>query len=875
MTSLNAWRAAFARLDACPWPGPKPLLRGDADQLVGREEDLRNFKADIVDHSLIVLTGDSGVGKSSFLNAGLIDALKKASYVPFVCNDWAVGSNAGLDPESFIAAKVATQLPEGLTIPEGGTLTSQLEERFRHKAVLILDQFEELMRYQPQFFEEVTSWLAELTYTRKMHIVLSLRAEFTHRLDDLRSAAKSFKMAEYVLEPLVSLDVVHEIIRRHAAGALNTAEDERDADAPISEDAIAQLEERWETAQMKTSSSWEPIGLLHLQAALYSLYRRADGEAIQVAHLREMAENSGGRFFQRAIVEAVHHKLRRCITACKDVLLPAPLDAVLVEGTAAVVQRLVPHLSSGGYKIPWEEWDLARLTLDEELERLACPVSLQRSVFQGLRESVPAPSEEPGEVQSADDLLSIRPESVLARTELAGSQGAVDDSPLDPTYLREVGLDVAPWVADPNDVTSGPMLGLEPHRVLVEELRRFIFALEWLQTASLIRASASSPVPGQTMLSLIHDGFGSALREWSAEHATGPAPWLNLLTGAYGKRFLWKQPDGDMPVPEFDGTQDSKLVVNVRWRDSEVEAAFRRLVFINCDFRGTRFENSTFEGVVLINCLLDGAAFSGCKIVGRIGDVPPERLSEGPMPDFWLPMAVQEAEMLALYRGIRGKAKGVFSITSGVPALPAEPNLGEGFPWNAHTSGLSLYGGRLSSLMIRRCHFDPGAELAFRHIAGSSLDLVEQSGGRLSIFDSVIRGLTITSPVEERRTGGTHSSSDGQPLVLHVKASVLADTWFGDGLQGRAEFEDCKLWQLWNAADRNFFDVGVSNCAYYGLVNVAAPDAESLPLGGIDTLGIADRESVAAAARRMDYRSTPARLELEDRLAQLRGKGGG
>lgn len=77
MTALERWRGVFRDADICPWPGPRPL--GDEDDermLAGRGADTAAILNDCLSHNLVVLTGESGVGKSSFLSHGLTPALR-------------------------------------------------------------------------------------------------------------------------------------------------------------------------------------------------------------------------------------------------------------------------------------------------------------------------------------------------------------------------------------------------------------------------------------------------------------------------------------------------------------------------------------------------------------------------------------------------------------------------------------------------------------------------------------------------------------------------------------------------------------------------------------------------------------------------------
>ena len=134
--------------------------------------------------------------------------------------------------------------------------------------------------------------------------------------------------------------------------------------------------------------------------------------------------------------------------------------------------------------------------------------------------------------------------------------------------LAELGMVVSPWEADPEGLSAGPMFGYPADEVVIEELRRFAFALEWLTTSSLIRPT--SPAMDCTMLSLIHDGFGEALENWADSEWTGPAAALVLLTGAQGDVFEWVRDDAEEYWPQFDGAGQDRIIVNLRWRNCRV-----------------------------------------------------------------------------------------------------------------------------------------------------------------------------------------------------------------------------------------------------------------------------------------------------------------
>lgn len=841
MTNLSTWSAAFAELDKCPWPGPRPITRVDAEDhkewLVGREKESDDFTSDVLSHSLVILAGDSGVGKSSILNVGLVPQLIADGFHPMVCNDWSSTAAALEDPEEFIAGKVRSQLPSDIDLDGlmSRGLCGQLDAQYGEQAVLILDQFEELIRYQPVLFHKVLEWIIEVSRDRRLRLVLSLRSEYEHRLGPLKQVGP-FKMTRTTLKPLQGDESMRAVIRSPQNRSAST----------ITDPAVDAVMIAWEAAE--GGRPWSDLGLLHLQATLYALHHRAGGKCVELSHVERMIKDAvekGGGLFELGLKEAVSLKLERCVAACAAGHDGTGLDPVLIAGTKAVVQRMIGQLSSGGYKLVHEQWNLAEKVLGREINVLDLE-PIARPLFAALSGLC-------GQTDAGSDLL------VLARSAIEVIPSGPPSDPRDDSPIAHLAVDLRPWETDPKGLTSGPMLGMRPQSVLIEEFRRFLFAVVWLREASLVRVT--SPATGQTMISLIHDGFGKALEEWADESKVSPAEALNLLTAGRGESYVWQNDRSDRPVfPEFDGGIGHRTIANVRWRDCLISASFRSVVFVNCDFRGSRFEECGFCGVVFVNCLLDGVTFGDCTIYGE-ASAPVEHL-ETDLPSFVIKNADELVRTLNRYRETDWRGTELFSDTSGVPALPlataqgnaaSDPRVVE---WLPQTGGLTMYGGRLSSLMVRHCSFDATGTLAFRHIAGSSLELAEQSTGRLEIYNAAIRGISITRPVDE---------ADVVPgnISVRVRESVIANAWFGGGLTGSANFTHSVLWQLVNTSDNSNFDVTTSSCGYYGLVNVSPPEGTEEP--GFAVESFEARQSVAKIASRMDYRSTPAKLELRMR----------
>ena len=704
--------------------------------------------------------------------------------------------------------------------------------------------------------------MVELNSRYDIHVVISLRSEYVHRLKALNAQIRPFSMSTFELEALTAAEHIRDVMASGNPGHFGSTASLRTEDAipdpaalAITLEAIELLLGEWTTIQ-ETEFGSADVGLLHLQGALYALHARAKpgGTAIRAEHVRQMIATAVERnrdIFTLGLIESVARKLDLCEEACLDEDPAGSLDEFLIAGTREAVRRTAAHLSSGGFKLDREAWDLAQLALQRELrifseiEKDAAERAF-RTIYGLGTTAAPAAA-------GAVDLLSV-PRAVVAAA--AGLRAPAEASQASP--LAELGIAVSPWEADPQSLSAGPMFGYSPDEVVIEELRRFAFALEWLTTSSLIRPT--SPVVDCTMLSLIHDGFGEALEDWADSEHTGPAAALVLLTGAQGDVFNWVREDADEYWPQFDGAGQDRIIVNLRWYNCRVRARFRHVVFANCDFRGTQFVNCSFEGVVFVNCLLDGAMFGDCDIIGPVVSAPAKVYDKEGLPSFALTgLDASTRAALSHYRGEDFSGATLYSVTSGVPVTNRPGTRSKLLDWASQRGGLTMYGGRLSSLMVRSGHFRGGGELALRHIAGSSLDITEQGAALISLFGSSIRGLSIS-----RRVGPEEEQGE---IELIVQGSVLANTWFDEGLTGTARFDNSVVWQLMNVSERSSYRVTLENCTRYGAVNIE--DTENAgPKADFAEHDIPDRGEIVHQARLMAYRREPAMVELDQTRGQ-------
>lgn len=888
MTSaMESWREKLTtREEKCFWAGPRPLRKKDRPQerLIGRDQDVRTFADLVREVNLTVLSGESGAGKSSLLNAGICPQLQADGMMVLICSDWTAEAGAGEvyseasksleKTENFLARKFASGLPEGIEARAG--FLCELDDKYGDSAVIILDQFEELMRHNPALYEEVRLWVQHAVDAYNVRLVISLREEFKHRLRDL--VVGPFRRADFYLHPLHARGLIEKVIK-------SGRRSDKSGDV-ISGDAVKLLLDLWDRAS--GGKAWSGIGLLHLQALLYVLWRDASGpllnesdpdlsgvvvtlnqveEALNQAraslgdlgHANEADLRSGEAesLFRAALARAVTYRLG---SAC-DVYMrvQARADQVLADGVITIIARMANHLASGGYKVDQEERHLAQLVLDEELAILGFTGDLARDKHGAkLFREFTARVREGGAWLTArrEELVNGHRDLVESVRSTKGRYGS-----------------------------SGPMMGFSRSAVLLEELRRYFFALEWLEASDLIRRT--SPEDGTTMVTLVHDGFGRGLTEWADAHAEDARTATSRLTATVGKTLTW-DPSVRIDEPDpFDGseTELGRRYVNLRWRSSRVSGVrFHKVMFINCDFRWTSFDQCWFEGVTFVNCLLDGVEFSGCTIVGGVTEAPKVPRGERPLPSFFV-KGIELAATLDRYRETvldpetANSERNLISWTAGLPADPASSSLvtslkrgsleGRGFryqSWDQQTSGLMIYGGRLSSLMFAGSHGPLDAQgtqtamgtVALRHVAGTSLDFGEQSSGSILLADVAIRGLTISPPVwmseEELSTGDRESRGRGDDLFLEIRDSQVQNAWLSTPLRGRAEIKDSVIWQFFNANGQDAFNVILDgNSPHAGVVNVS-PERFFRPTETFEVRDSALAE-VDAAAKKVDYQS--------------------
>jgi len=219
-----------------PYPGLRPFERHEADIFFGRETQVDAMVNRLAQHRLLAVTGSSGSGKSSLVYAGLLEALE-TGLLAAAGPVWRFATlHPGVRPmtelaEALLAAFGGPRAPDDVGLRraalERGPLSLIEELQARPKSdggnlLIVVDQFEELFRYQGLAGqEEAEAFVALLLASAgqilvPIYIVLTLRSDFLGRCAEFDELAEAVSDAQYLC-PRLSRDQIRSAIEGPAA----------------------------------------------------------------------------------------------------------------------------------------------------------------------------------------------------------------------------------------------------------------------------------------------------------------------------------------------------------------------------------------------------------------------------------------------------------------------------------------------------------------------------------------------------------------------------------------------------------------------------------------------------------------------------------
>jgi serine/threonine protein kinase len=219
--------------DMSPYTGLAPFQENDAPRFFGRGRDITTLLAWLQDKPLLSVVGPSGVGKSSFVRAGVIPALKQSgerweacilrpgreplAALADVASNYMSTQDTTLTRQLSLRQDVLARL-----VDEPGFLAAVLRSRARQqqsKILLFVDQFEELYTLTPSV-EQRAAFTACLTAaaddpTSPLRVILSIRSDFLDRAAEDRHFISELHQGMYFL-PQLDRASLHEALIRPA-----------------------------------------------------------------------------------------------------------------------------------------------------------------------------------------------------------------------------------------------------------------------------------------------------------------------------------------------------------------------------------------------------------------------------------------------------------------------------------------------------------------------------------------------------------------------------------------------------------------------------------------------------------------------------------
>ena len=165
-----------------PYRGLEPYQEAHSKLFFGRAEQVRLLCARVCEQALTVVTGPSGVGKSSLVFAGLLPRLREMTTPA-----WHIVTpiRPGREPLRALAS-VSEELGQLNASLDEAVATWCKREKKRH-LLLVIDQLEEVVSLGASE-EQLTGFFSALRNTlrgNRVHAVLTLRADFEPHFEDL------------------------------------------------------------------------------------------------------------------------------------------------------------------------------------------------------------------------------------------------------------------------------------------------------------------------------------------------------------------------------------------------------------------------------------------------------------------------------------------------------------------------------------------------------------------------------------------------------------------------------------------------------------------------------------------------------------------
>jgi WD40 repeat protein len=207
-----------------PYRGLLPFEEKHSNLFFGRNALTQKLYEFVTSHSLSVVLGASGSGKSSLVKAGIIPKLRqcKNGNPWFILPPFRPGEspfkalNNTLEAVNLPAIATPSEATSSGLLTPAQSLANWLKEHPQANLLLIVDQFEELItlcrndQEREQFLEGLAGAIA--TYPNQLHLVLTLRSDFEPQFRNT-ALEKDWQTARFVV-PAMTRGELREAIEK-------------------------------------------------------------------------------------------------------------------------------------------------------------------------------------------------------------------------------------------------------------------------------------------------------------------------------------------------------------------------------------------------------------------------------------------------------------------------------------------------------------------------------------------------------------------------------------------------------------------------------------------------------------------------------------
>ena len=212
-----------------PFPGLRPFSTTEAHLFFGRDEEGDTVRERLLKNRIVIISGNSGSGKTSLVNAGVIPGLFKGDK-EITTGQWRIiTSRPGNAPIANLARELSVSAKDEQTNEELRIQTSinkailnrtsfglievikQLKLSTHERLLLVIDQFEELFRYkksktaEPERSYESDAYVSLLTNAMisrdiPVYLIINIRSEYTGRCSQYEQLSELMNKSSYLLK---------------------------------------------------------------------------------------------------------------------------------------------------------------------------------------------------------------------------------------------------------------------------------------------------------------------------------------------------------------------------------------------------------------------------------------------------------------------------------------------------------------------------------------------------------------------------------------------------------------------------------------------------------------------------------------------------